>query len=145
FGGNYGGNKHIKSVLVKPKTQYVPKAKQSNTGTSPKMAPPAGTNKDTTSGYNKDSPSNNGIDFSISNSFETLYVDDPIIEEVATGIKVVTTTGTQEERQCSIPLVERINVLEKQILEDKLVLVDDDGKLLEKVNYLDNSDNDDEV
>ncbi|GJS49660.1 hypothetical protein Tco_0599781 [Tanacetum coccineum] len=62
FGGNYGGNKHIKSVLVKPKTQYVPKAKQSNTGTSPKMAPPAGTNKDTTSGYNKESPSNNDND-----------------------------------------------------------------------------------
>ncbi|GJZ89382.1 hypothetical protein Tco_0661164 [Tanacetum coccineum] len=32
-GGNYGGNKHIKTVLVKPKTQYEPKAKQSTAGT----------------------------------------------------------------------------------------------------------------
>ncbi|GKC07554.1 hypothetical protein Tco_0999164 [Tanacetum coccineum] len=108
------------------------------------MAPPASTNKNTTSGYNKESPSNNGNDFSISNSFETLNVDDPIIEEVATGSKV-TTTGTQEDGQCSIPLVEMINVLEKHILEGKLVLVDDDEKPLEKVDYLDNSDSDDEV
>nr|GEV95838.1 hypothetical protein [Tanacetum cinerariifolium] len=62
----------------------------------------------------------------------------------ATGSKV-TTTGTQEEGQCSVPLVERINVLEKQILEGKLVFVDDDGKSLEKVDYLDISDSDDEV
>ncbi|GKA61462.1 retrovirus-related pol polyprotein from transposon TNT 1-94 [Tanacetum coccineum] len=65
-------------------------------------------------------------------------------DEVATGSKV-TTTGTQEEGQCSVPLVERINVLEKHILENKLVLVDDNGKLLEKVDGPDNSDCDDEV
>nr|GEY23849.1 hypothetical protein [Tanacetum cinerariifolium]GEY23850.1 hypothetical protein [Tanacetum cinerariifolium] len=55
------------------------------------------------------------------NSFEALNVDYLIIKEVATGSKVTTT-------------------------EDKLVLVDDDdGKPLEKVDYPDNSDSDDEV
>ncbi|GJY42464.1 hypothetical protein Tco_0429734 [Tanacetum coccineum] len=38
-----------------------------------------------------------------------------------------------------------INVLEEKILEDKLALVDDDEKPLEKVNYLVNLDSDDEV
>ncbi|GJX55484.1 zinc knuckle CX2CX4HX4C containing protein [Tanacetum coccineum] len=82
-GGNYGGNKHIKSVSVKPKTQYEPKAKQSTAGTcnSPKIVPLADTNK---------------------------------ASEVTTGSKV-TTTGMQEEEQCYVPLVEMINVLEKQI------------------------------
>nr|GEW78387.1 hypothetical protein [Tanacetum cinerariifolium] len=83
-GGNNGGNKHFKSVLVKPKTQYQPKAKQSTAGT----ALPAGTNKASISGYNKESPRNK---------------------------------------------------------EGKLVLVDDDGKPLEKVDYLDYSNSDDEV
>ncbi|GJU01399.1 hypothetical protein Tco_1111737 [Tanacetum coccineum] len=79
--------------------------------------PRAGTNKASTSGHNEESPSNKGNDsFSISNSFEALI--NPIIEEVATGSK---------------------------ILEGKLALVDDDGKPLENVDYPDNSDNDDEV
>ncbi|GJT13091.1 hypothetical protein Tco_0860133 [Tanacetum coccineum] len=100
-GGVNGGNKHFKSVLVKPKTQYRPKAKQSTVGT----ASPA---------------------------------------EVATGSKV-TTYDMQEKGQCSVPLVEKINVIEKQILEGKLVLMDDDGEPLEKVDYPANSDNGDEV
>ncbi|GJX41098.1 hypothetical protein Tco_0256088 [Tanacetum coccineum] len=53
-GDNIGGNKHFKSVSVKPKTQYRHQAKQSAVGTTP----PAGTNKASTSGYNKESPSN---------------------------------------------------------------------------------------
>nr|GEY57688.1 hypothetical protein CTI12_AA224650 [Tanacetum cinerariifolium] len=115
-GGNNGGNKHFKSVSVKLKTQYRSKAKQSTAGTPP----PAGTNKASTSGYNEESPSNKGNgSFSISNSFEALNVDNPIIEEVATGSKV-TTSG-------------------------KLALVDDDGKPPKKVDYSDNLDNDDEV
>ncbi|GKB64164.1 hypothetical protein Tco_0920350 [Tanacetum coccineum] len=40
---------------------------------------------------------------------------------------------------------DKINVLEKQILEGKLVLVDDDGKPLEKVDYSVNLGSDDEV
>nr|GEU74239.1 hypothetical protein [Tanacetum cinerariifolium] len=99
----------------KPKTQYRPKAKQSTARTcnSPKMAHPTGTNKASISGYNKESPINNGNVFSMSNSFEALNVDDPIIKEVPMG--------------------------------SKLVLVDDDGKSLEKIDYPDNSDSDDEV
>nr|GEW98798.1 hypothetical protein [Tanacetum cinerariifolium] len=101
---NYGGNKHFKPVSVKPKTQYRPKANQSTVGTcnSFKMAPLAGTNKVSTSSCNKESPRNKGNgSFYVSNSFEALIVDDPIIDEVATG---------------------------------KLVLVDDDGKPVEKVD-----------
>ncbi|GJS25734.1 hypothetical protein Tco_0486354 [Tanacetum coccineum] len=47
--------------------------------------------------------------------------------------------------QSSTLIVERINVLEKYILECKLVHVDDDGKPLEKVDYPDNLGSDDEV
>ncbi|GKB90755.1 hypothetical protein Tco_0963027, partial [Tanacetum coccineum] len=102
---------------------------------------PAGTNK----ASNKESPSDKGNgSFSISNSFEVLNVDYSIIEEVAMGSKV-NTSSTQEEGQCFAPLVERINVIEKQILDGKLVLVDDDGKPLENAFYLANSDNDDDV
>nr|GEU53100.1 ribonuclease H-like domain-containing protein [Tanacetum cinerariifolium] len=43
------------------------------------------------------------------------------------------------------PIVEKINVLEKHILEGKLVLLDDDGKPLEKVDSLVNLDSGDEV
>nr|GEY90029.1 hypothetical protein [Tanacetum cinerariifolium]GEY90344.1 hypothetical protein [Tanacetum cinerariifolium] len=77
---------------MKPKTKYRPKAKQSTAGTrnSLKMAPPAGTNKVLTSTYNKESPTNNCNDsFYVSNSFEALNVDDSIIEEIATGSKLV--------------------------------------------------------
>ncbi|GJZ87693.1 hypothetical protein Tco_0659303 [Tanacetum coccineum] len=93
--------KHFKSVSVKPKTQYQPKAKQSTVGTTSS----AGTNKVS----NKESPSN------------------------------------IEEGQCYVSLVERIIVIEKQIHEDKLLLVDDDEKPLENVDYPANADNDDEV
>ncbi|GKA21190.1 putative reverse transcriptase domain-containing protein [Tanacetum coccineum] len=71
------------------------KRKKSVICNSPKMAPPASTNKASTSGYNKETPSN------------------------------------IEEGQCSVPLVERINILKKHILDGKLVLVDDDGKPLD--------------
>ncbi|GKC62757.1 zinc knuckle CX2CX4HX4C containing protein [Tanacetum coccineum] len=94
---------------------------------------------------NKESLSNkDNVSFFISNSFEVLNVDTLIIEEVATGSKV-TTFGMQVKGQCSVHLVKRTNVIEKQIMEGKLVLVDDDGKLMEKVDYPANSDNDDEV
>nr|GEW93349.1 retrovirus-related Pol polyprotein from transposon TNT 1-94 [Tanacetum cinerariifolium] len=50
-----------------------------------------------------------------------------------------------EEWQISTPLVERINVLEKQMLEGKLVLTDDDRKPFEKVDYAGNTGSEDEV
>nr|GEX95709.1 isocitrate lyase [Tanacetum cinerariifolium] len=76
-----------------------------------------------------------------SNTFKDLNVDDLNIEEVAMGSKV-TTIGTQEEGECSVPLIERIKVFEKLIMEDKLVLVDVDGKPLEKEQWRDTTIND---
>ncbi|GJR51033.1 putative ribonuclease H-like domain-containing protein [Tanacetum coccineum] len=73
-----------------------------------------------------------------------LNVESSIIEEVATGNKA-TTSGTQEVGQSSTPLVERINVFEKQDMEGKLVLVDDDGKPVKKVKYPGNTGSEDEV
>ncbi|GKF25595.1 hypothetical protein Tco_0081489, partial [Tanacetum coccineum] len=71
LGGNNSGTKNF-MFLVKPKTHYRPKAKQSTDGTSnsPKMTPFVGTNKASNSGYNKESPSNKGNTFTLSNLFE---------------------------------------------------------------------------
>ncbi|GJT53627.1 RNA-directed DNA polymerase, eukaryota, reverse transcriptase zinc-binding domain protein [Tanacetum coccineum] len=115
--GNNGGTKNFKPVSVKPKTQQRPKAKQLIEGmsNSPKKTP-----------------------------FIALNVDNPINEEVAMGSKA-TTSGTQEEGQSSTHIVEQINVLKKDILEGKLVLVDYDGKPLENVDYPDNLNSVDEV
>ncbi|GJY77880.1 hypothetical protein Tco_0483681 [Tanacetum coccineum] len=132
---------------MKPKTQYRPKAKQSNdvTSNSIKMTSFVGRNKALTSCYNKESPSNNGYSFfSLSKSFAALNDENPIIKKVGKGSKA-TTSSTQEEGKSSTLLVERINVFEKHILKGKLVLVDDIGKPLERVDYPDNLGSDDEV
>ncbi|GJZ61391.1 hypothetical protein Tco_0617528 [Tanacetum coccineum] len=84
------------------------------------------------------------IVLSLSNSFEALNVENPVIEEVETGNKA-STSGVHEEEQSSTPLVERINVFEKQLLDGKCVLVDDDGKSQEKVDYSGNQGSEDEV
>nr|GFA57225.1 hypothetical protein [Tanacetum cinerariifolium] len=136
-GENNGGTKNFKPVLVKPKTQYRAKAKQSfeRTSNSLKPTPFVGANKASTPAYNKESPTNtSGFFSSISNSFEALNVDILITKEVATGSKA-TTLAMHGEGQSSTPMVEKIDVLEKQILEGKLVLVDDDEKPLKKVDY----------
>nr|GEU48809.1 hypothetical protein [Tanacetum cinerariifolium] len=59
-GGNNGGNKNFKPVLVKPKTCYQPKAKQSTEGTSNSLNTThfVDMNKDLISCYNKESPRN---------------------------------------------------------------------------------------
>nr|GEW29070.1 hypothetical protein [Tanacetum cinerariifolium] len=67
-----------------------------------------------------------------------------IIEEVATS-SMATTSGMQEEGQSSTPIINKINIFEKQIPKGKLMLVDDDGKPLEKVYYPVNLGCDDEV
>ncbi|GJT44071.1 chalcone--flavonone isomerase [Tanacetum coccineum] len=115
-GVNIDDTKNI-TFFVKPKNQYRLNVKQSTDGTSnsPKTTPFVGTNKASTSGYNKESSSNKDNIFSL------------------------------EEGQSSTPIVDKINVLEKQILEDKLVFVDDDGKSLDKVDYPVNLGSDDEV
>ncbi|GKE22601.1 hypothetical protein Tco_1434113 [Tanacetum coccineum] len=51
----------------------------------------------------------------------------------------------QEEGQSATPLVENINMFEKQMLEGKCVLMDDDGKPLKNIAYLDDHDSEDEV
>ncbi|GJV27063.1 hypothetical protein Tco_1383511 [Tanacetum coccineum] len=53
--------------------------------------------------------------------------------------------GVQEEEQSSTHLVEKINMFEQQLLEGKCMLVDDDGKPLEKVDSSGNHDSEDEV
>ncbi|GKA21205.1 hypothetical protein Tco_0701194 [Tanacetum coccineum] len=63
---------------------------------------------------------------------------------VETGNKA-STSGVQEEGQSSTPLVEKINMFVQQLLEGKCVLVDDDGKPLEKVDYSGDHDSEDEV
>nr|GEV72322.1 hypothetical protein [Tanacetum cinerariifolium] len=102
---------------------------------SHKIAPSIGKNNVSTSG--------NGT-FFLSNSFEALNVENPVIKEVETGNKAFT-SGVQEEGQRSTPLLERINVFEKQLLEEKCVFVDDDGKPLKKVDYSGDRGSDDEV
>ncbi|GJZ18446.1 hypothetical protein Tco_0554569 [Tanacetum coccineum] len=131
-----GGTKNFKPVLVKPKTQCRLKAKQSTEGTSnsPRTTHFIGTNKASTSGYNKESQRNTCSFYSLSNSFKALNVNNLIIKNVSTSSKV-TTSGTQVEGQSYSPIVEKINVLEKQILDGRLALVDDDVKPLEKVDY----------
>nr|GEV15117.1 hypothetical protein [Tanacetum cinerariifolium] len=69
--------------------------------------------------------------FSLSNSLEALNVENPVIEEVETGNKN-STSCVQEEGKRSTPQVEKINSFEKQLLEEKCMLMDDDGKPLEK-------------
>nr|GEV12676.1 hypothetical protein [Tanacetum cinerariifolium] len=108
LGGINGGNKHFKSVLVKPKTQYRPKAKQSTV----EIASPVGTNK----ASNKESPKNK-----------------------------VRLLPLVRNRRAMICPSSRKDVIEKHILEGKLVLVDDDGEPMENVDYLANLDNDEEV
>ncbi|GJR32996.1 reverse transcriptase domain-containing protein [Tanacetum coccineum] len=104
--GNNGDTKNF-TILVKPKTQYRLKEKQSFEGR------------------------------------ETLQRR-LLLLVVASG-SMATTSGTQEEEQSTTPIVDKINILEKQILEGKLVLVDDDGKPLEKVDYPGDLGNDDVV
>nr|GEZ97041.1 protein ESKIMO 1-like [Tanacetum cinerariifolium] len=96
--GNNEGTKNFKSVSTTP---FV------------------GTNTASTSRYNKESPSNKGSVFSLSNSFEALDVDNSINEEVARVVRL--------------------------LLRGKLALVDDDGKPLENVDYPVNSNSGDEV
>nr|GEV87960.1 hypothetical protein [Tanacetum cinerariifolium] len=83
-GDNNYGTKNF-TVSMKPKTQYRLKAKQLFEGMSNslKMTPFVSTNKASTSCYNKESRSNKGNTFSLSNSYEALNDENLIIKEVA--------------------------------------------------------------
>ncbi|GKC87254.1 hypothetical protein Tco_1147903 [Tanacetum coccineum] len=68
-------------------------------------------------------------------------------KNVSTSVEAgnkASTSGVQEEEQRSTPIVERINVFEKHLLEEKCVLVDDDGNM-ENVDYLGDHGSEDEV
>ncbi|GJT17087.1 retrovirus-related pol polyprotein from transposon TNT 1-94 [Tanacetum coccineum] len=54
-------------------------------------------------------------------------------------------SGVQEEGQHSILLVEKINIFEKHMLKEKYMLVDDEGKPMEKVKYSGDLGSEDEV
>ncbi|GJW27602.1 hypothetical protein Tco_0044477, partial [Tanacetum coccineum] len=89
--------------------------------------------------------SGNGT-FSLSNSFEALIVDNTDTEEVDSGGGGKTSmSGVQEEGQGSTPLVEKINMFEQQLLAGKCVLLDDEDKPLEKIDYTGDHDSKDEV
>ncbi|GJV04848.1 hypothetical protein Tco_1338417 [Tanacetum coccineum] len=115
-GGDNGGNKNIKPVSVKPKPQYLPKAKQSTKGANQHMTPSIGKKNVLTSC--------NGT-FSLYNLFEALNFENSVSGEVETGNKA-STSGVKEEGQSSTPLVEKINMFKKQMLEGDYVLIDDD-------------------
>ncbi|GJX03853.1 hypothetical protein Tco_0189769 [Tanacetum coccineum] len=53
--------------------------------------------------------------------------------------------STSSNGKSSNPLVEKINIFEKQLLKGKCVLVDDEGKPLEKVGYFGDQGSEDEV
>ncbi|GJU92444.1 hypothetical protein Tco_1304867 [Tanacetum coccineum] len=89
------------------------------------------------------STSGNGT-FSLINSFEALNVDNTVTEEVDSGDKAFM-SGVQEEGQSSTPLVEKINMFEQHLLEGNCVLTDDEGKPLEKVEYLGDHGSEDKV
>ncbi|GKE75781.1 hypothetical protein Tco_1537822, partial [Tanacetum coccineum] len=78
------------------------------------------------------------------NSFEALNVENSVSEEVETSNKA-STSSVQEEGQSSTPLVEKMNMFEKQLLEGNCVLVDNDGKHLKKVDYSGDHDSEDEI
>nr|GEV89130.1 hypothetical protein [Tanacetum cinerariifolium] len=119
--GNKGGNK-LQTSLGETETHYHPKVNQSTEGASLKKTYSVG---------KKDVLTLSNGNFSLSKSFEALNVVNPVIEQVEMGNKA-STSGVQEEGKCSTQLVEKINIIEKHLLKRKCVLVDDDGKPLEK-------------
>ncbi|GJV33490.1 hypothetical protein Tco_1393890 [Tanacetum coccineum] len=61
------------------------------------------------------------------------------------SISKASTSGMQMEGQSSTHVVDKINRIEKYLMEGKCVLMDDDGKPLEKLDSLADHDSDDEV
>ncbi|GKD76905.1 hypothetical protein Tco_1339526 [Tanacetum coccineum] len=121
LGGNNGGTKNFKSISVKPKIIYRQKVNQLTEELSPKRA------------YEVSPKTNHSIgkkNVSITGN-----------SSKKTDKMNASTSGNdlfpyvQEEDQSSTPLVEKINMFEQELLEGKCVLVDDEGKPLEKVKY----------
>ncbi|GKB40364.1 RNA-directed DNA polymerase, eukaryota, partial [Tanacetum coccineum] len=136
-----------RKVSVKQKPIYRPKP----TGeVSPKTDPPANMKKVSIRGNSSIktlqtnvSTSSNGT-FSLSNTFEVLNADNSVAEDVDSGDRIVM-SSVQEERQSSTPFVEKINLVEQQLLERKCVLLDHEGKPVKRIDYTSDHDSDDEV
>ncbi|GKC05802.1 hypothetical protein Tco_0997412, partial [Tanacetum coccineum] len=116
----------------------------------PKTAPPAEKKKvSTTSNSSKKtrqtnaSKSGNGT-FSLSNSFKALNVDISVVKDVDSGDKT-SMSGVHEERQSSTPLDKKINIVEQQLLMEKCVFLDDEGKPVDKIDYTSDHDSEDEI
>nr|GEX79134.1 hypothetical protein [Tanacetum cinerariifolium] len=75
---------------------------------------------------------------------KALNVDDPVTVEVESG-HTTSTSGVQEEGISSTRLVEKIHRFEQQPLDGECVLVDEDGKLVKKVDYSGDQGSEDEV
>ncbi|GJZ07454.1 hypothetical protein Tco_0541247 [Tanacetum coccineum] len=108
-----------------------------------KKKDPTTSNSSKKTGKTNASTSGNGT-FSLSNSFEAINVDNTSAEEVYSGGNT-SMSGVQEEEQSSTPLVEKNNMFEQQLLTGKRVLLDDEGKPLEKIDYPGDHDSEDEV
>ncbi|GJY74855.1 zinc knuckle CX2CX4HX4C containing protein [Tanacetum coccineum] len=143
--GNGGSSKADDEcfVLVKQKTHYRPKVNQSTEGTNGKKNVSTSGNSLKRASMPNVLTSGNGT-FSLSNSFKVLNVNDLANVEVELGNKA-STSSVKGEGQSATPLVEKINMLEKHIMEGTCVLVDDDGKPIKKVDYIDDHDSEDEV
>ncbi|GKD78644.1 hypothetical protein Tco_1341265, partial [Tanacetum coccineum] len=81
---------------------------------------------------------------SLSNSFDALN-DDKWVAAKVESISKTSTSGMQVEWQSFTLVVDKINRIEKDLMEGKCVLIDDDGKPLEKVDSLADHDSDNEV
>ncbi|GJZ30283.1 zinc knuckle CX2CX4HX4C containing protein [Tanacetum coccineum] len=130
-------------VLVKQKTHYRPKVNQSTEGTNGKKNVSTSGNSLKRASMPNVLTSGNGT-FSLSNSLQVLNVNDLANVEVELGNKA-STSSVKGEGQSATPLVEKINMLEKHIIKGTCVLVDDDGKPVKKVDYVDDHDSEDEV
>ncbi|GJS51427.1 (E)-beta-ocimene synthase, chloroplastic-like protein [Tanacetum coccineum] len=81
---------------------------------------------------------------SLSNSFDALNDDNLVTMEVESVSKDFK-SGMNVEGKSSTPIVDKNNRIEKHLMEGKCVLMGDDGKPLEKVDYSSDHDSDDEV
>nr|GEW83971.1 hypothetical protein [Tanacetum cinerariifolium] len=130
-----------------PKTIFHPKLNQ--TTAEPKTAPSIGkknvsTSHNLTKMASKTNVSTSGTSTaSFSNLFDALNDDNLVIMEVESVSKAFT-SGMHVEGQNFTLVIDKINRIEKHLIEGKCVLVDD-GKHLEMANYLGYHSSDDEV
>nr|GEZ43098.1 zinc finger, CCHC-type [Tanacetum cinerariifolium] len=145
---NNESTKNFRPVSMKPKTKFRPKENQSTAepmtalSIGKKNVSKLGNSIKTASKKNVSTSGNRTV--SLSNSFDALN-DDNTVTMKEESVSKASTSGMYVEGQNSTPVVDKINLIEKHLMEGKCVLVDVDGKPLEKVDALGDHDNDDEV